>query len=92
LFQFIKKNGPLPEKTAKIYFKQILLAVEYLHKESIIHRDLKLENVVLLPRKPYHLVKITDFGLAKLLGMVVKLFFFFWFVLFVSFSEALFVF
>lgn len=47
---------------AKIYIAEILLALEALHKNMIIYRDLKPENVIL--DENGH-VKLTDFGLAK---------------------------
>jgi len=54
----------LPESTAKLIFKQLLLGLQYIHSKNVIHRDLKLENI-LLNRKG--LVKICDFGVSKLL-------------------------
>jgi len=46
---------------------QITLATEYMHKENVIFRDLKLENVVMDPKWR---AKVTDFGLAKKLTSV----------------------
>ncbi|XP_063769240.1 serine/threonine-protein kinase Chk2 isoform X2 [Pseudophryne corroboree] len=58
----------LKESTAKLFFYQILLAVEYLHENGVIHRDLKLENVLLSSANEECCVKITDFGQSKILG------------------------
>ncbi|XP_068094835.1 serine/threonine-protein kinase Chk2 isoform X2 [Hyperolius riggenbachi] len=58
----------LKESTAKLYFYQILLAVEYLHENGVIHRDLKLENVLLSSSNEECCIKITDFGQSKILG------------------------
>ncbi|XP_012586261.1 PREDICTED: serine/threonine-protein kinase Chk2 isoform X1 [Condylura cristata] len=61
-------NKRLKEATCKLYFYQMLLAVQYLHENGIIHRDLKPENVLLSSQKEECLVKITDFGQSKILG------------------------
>ena len=51
------------EKRAKFYAAEIALAVLFLHQRGILHRDLKLENV--LVDNDGH-CKIADFGLSKL--------------------------
>ena len=51
------------EKRAQFYAAEIVLAVQFLHQHGILHRDLKLENV--LVGSDGH-CKITDFGLSKL--------------------------
>lgn len=56
-------KGKLPENIAKVYVAEILLALEALHQNCIIFRDLKPENVVL--DEEGHAM-LTDFGLSKL--------------------------
>ncbi|KAI9253890.1 kinase-like domain-containing protein, partial [Phascolomyces articulosus] len=56
-------SNPLAEDEVRIIFDQIFHAVEYIHDQDIAHRDLKLENIILMDRKNLH-VKIADFGLA----------------------------
>jgi len=51
------------EKRAKFYAAEITLAVQFLHRHGILHRDLKLENV--LVGSDGH-CDIADFGLSKL--------------------------
>jgi serine/threonine protein kinase len=49
----------------QFYVSEIVLALEYLHKNNMVYRDLKPENI-LLDSKGH--VKITDFGLSKMLN------------------------
>lgn len=53
----------MDEKEAFIYFFQTALGVEYLHNHNIIHRDLKLDNLLLSSRGN---IKICDFGWSTL--------------------------
>lgn len=55
------ESGPLTEAKARYFFRDILSAVEYLHRNGIVHHDLKLENCLLDEK---HCVKLIDFGLA----------------------------
>ena len=52
----------LCENEARKYFKQLINALEYCHDRQIVHRDLKLENLML--DKNFTL-KLADFGLAR---------------------------
>lgn len=45
--------------------KGVVDAISYLHNMGIVHRDLKLENLMLESNDPDALVKIGDFGLAR---------------------------
>jgi serine/threonine protein kinase len=62
LFYHLRRETRFNESKTKIYTAQIVLAIEYLHKNKIIYRDLKPENV-LLDRDGF--IKLTDFGLSK---------------------------
>ena len=53
-----------PENWVKFYAACIVFALEHLHKNNFIYRDMKLENL-LLDEKGY--LKLADFGLVKLL-------------------------
>jgi serine/threonine protein kinase len=57
----LQRRGKLPEKEASFFMKQLLLALSYLHNLGITHRDIKLENILLLMDK----VKLCDFGCAR---------------------------
>ena len=63
LFFHLRKETRFAEARARYYAVEMILALECLHKNGIIYRDLKPENVIL--DSEGHL-KITDFGLSKL--------------------------
>ncbi|TID28720.1 hypothetical protein CANINC_002347 [Pichia inconspicua] len=63
LFDLLIESGPLPEKTAVDFFKQIIMGASYCHNLGICHRDLKPENILLDSDLN---VKIADFGMAAL--------------------------
>ena len=56
------KNRRFPVELAKVYAAEIVLAIEYLHNQNIIFRDLKPDNVVF--DNEGHAM-LTDFGLSK---------------------------
>ena len=62
LFFHLKKHIQLSEKEAKFFGCELILALEHLHKEGYVYRDLKPENV-LIDGEGH--IKLTDFGLSK---------------------------
>ena len=48
LYRYLKTYGPLNETEASIVIKQLLLSLEYMHGIGVVHRDLKLSNVLLV--------------------------------------------
>ncbi len=59
----LQQRGPLPESAVLEWMRQIFHAVEYLHANRIIHRDIKPHNIIVTPQGKAVLV---DFGIAKL--------------------------
>ncbi|KAI9312873.1 hypothetical protein BX666DRAFT_1982764 [Dichotomocladium elegans] len=63
LLDFIIAHGKLKEKHARRFARQIVSALDYCHRNSIVHRDLKIENILISTSGH---VKIIDFGLSNL--------------------------
>jgi serine/threonine protein kinase len=61
MYQYIYGNRNSFD-SCKRYMVQTLLAVEYLHAQSIIHRDIKPENILIFPNGT---ARLCDFGMAK---------------------------
>lgn len=66
LRKYLSKHGALSLKQALTWFIPICEVVEAAHQRGIIHRDLKPENIMLKEVGEEILVKVVDFGLAKL--------------------------
>ena len=64
LFNHLRKSRFFPENKVRFYASIIGLALDYLHKNGIIYRDIKPENI-LLDEDGY--LKLIDFGMAKIL-------------------------
>lgn len=63
LLNYVRKRRRLKEDLAKYFFKQIIEALHYIHQKNIVHRDIKLDNILLDHEGN---VKICDFGVSKL--------------------------
>lgn len=68
LFSFLEyKGGRLDNPQAAVIIRQVLLAVEYLHDQEIVHRDIKPDNILMTSLEDGARVVITDFGNARFL-------------------------
>lgn len=54
--------GPLREDTIRVYTKQILHGLDYLHRQKIMHRDIKGANILV---DNHGVIKLADFGASK---------------------------
>ncbi|CAG5104266.1 Similar to Sik3: Serine/threonine-protein kinase SIK3 (Mus musculus) [Cotesia congregata] len=62
IFDHLVRNGRMFEPEARRIFKQIVLAVHYLHTHGVVHRDLKAENLLL---DADNNIKLADFGFSN---------------------------
>ena len=65
LLNYVRKRRKLSEDYAKVLFKQIIEALDYCHKLNILHRDIKLDNIIL---DSEGIIKVGDFGVSKIIN------------------------
>jgi serine/threonine protein kinase len=60
-----QKQKTLMESSVKTICGVILNALDYIHSRKVIHRDIKLQNILFRVNGDIKSLKIVDFGLAK---------------------------
>ena len=64
LSTYLRDKGPVTEQQGQLIAKQVLHALDYLHRRNITHRDIKPDNILVAQWDPL-IVKLSDFGLSK---------------------------
>ncbi len=65
LAKIVKARGPLPVANASNYAHQAALGLQHAHEHGMVHRDIKPSNLMLCRQGNRAVVKVLDFGLAK---------------------------
>lgn len=69
LAEKLRRDGPFSLDSMAVLVPQVCAAISYAHNRNVIHRDIKPSNMLLTRDKT---VKVTDFGIAKILGVSAK--------------------
>ena len=69
LYNYVKNLKFLDEEIAKIFMRQLTRGLLYCHKRNLSHRDLKLENLLLVNSEEKK-IKIIDFGIAGAISSI----------------------
>ena len=64
LSSYLSQVGHLQEDKVKTIARQVLHALQYMHRRKITHRDIKPDNILISSFDPLR-VKLSDFGLSK---------------------------
>lgn len=70
LLQYVKKRKRLEEDEARRIFRQIVYGLAHCHCRSVLHRDIKLDNILLDNDGE---IKICDFGVSRIIGKTQKI-------------------
>ena len=65
IFDLLASEGQFDEARSREYFSQLLGAVRHCHSLGVIHRDIKLENILIGLDGT---IKLSDFGMSRILG------------------------
>ncbi len=69
LYEYLHKRGfMIPEARARNIIHALATSLYYLHSYGIVHRDIKLDNVLMVDESDDSDIKLVDFGLSKMIG------------------------
>jgi serine/threonine-protein kinase len=68
LGQELAARGPFEAREALAVMSEIGAALAAAHAAGVVHRDVKAQNVIAIPRGPWFTVKLVDFGIARLIA------------------------
>ena len=72
LLEYVQQYGPLSEEQARIVMLQLLEAIKRCHEIGILHRDIKLDNIMLRTAdNNLNNIVLIDFGLSRFWILVV---------------------
>lgn len=57
------KADPYAEETCRLYFRDLILGIEYLHAQGVVHRDIKPDNCLI---NHEDVLKVVDFGVSEM--------------------------
>jgi len=66
LARIVQERGPLAPGDASNYSHQVAMGLQHAHENGMVHRDIKPSNLMLARHGGYDVIKILDFGLAKI--------------------------
>jgi len=58
VFDYLVAHGKMKENEARVKFRQIVSAVQYMHQKRIVHRDLKVPSQFLRENLPFFVFKV----------------------------------
>lgn len=67
LEKYLKRHGPVEEQVAQKWIRQLAQGFQELKTKKIMHRDLKVQNILLTEDSPEAIVKLGDFGMSKVM-------------------------
>ncbi|KAK3940487.1 Pkinase-domain-containing protein [Diplogelasinospora grovesii] len=58
-----EQADPYPEESCRCWFRDLMLGIEYLHSQGVVHRDIKPDNLLLTDDD---VLKVVDFGVSEM--------------------------